>query len=163
MSKEARNSGERGELPLAVETLEHLRAAVLELDLGRARKCACELGYEDLVSAGRRHDAGGLVHCDAAHVIADELDLAHVHPGSNVEIGCVGASPDRRRAVERPGGAVECGDDAVARRRHLAPLEAVELVASHDEVLGQELAPTRVSQAAGHLRGVDEVGEEQGA
>ncbi len=123
------------------------------------REGARELGDEDLVRAGRRHDPRGLVHGDATHVVADELDLANVDTRSYVEIICVGALADCGRAVDRPRGAVERRDDAIPGRRHLAPLKALELGACADEVLGEKLSPPRVAQPAGHLGRLDEICE----
>ena len=124
---------------------------------------ACQLGDENLVRPGRSHDAGSLVHRDSPHVVAHELDLAHMDPGSDVEIVRRGAPANRRRAVDCPRGAVERRDDAVPGRRHLTSLKALELCADAYEVLGEELAPACVAELACDLRRVHEIREEQGA
>ena len=103
------------------------------------------------------HDAGRLVHRDAAHVVAHELHLADVDAGADVEIVRVRAPADSRRTVECARGAVERRDDAVPGRRHLASLKALELDASPLEVLGEELAPARVAEPARDLRRVHEI------
>ena len=57
--------------------------------------------------SGRGHDPRRLVHGDAAHVVADELDLADVDAGADMKILAARALPDRGGAVERTRRPVE--------------------------------------------------------
>ena len=110
-----------------------------------------ELRDEDLVAVGGGHDAGRFVHGHAAYVVADELDLTDVHSCSDVKVVSIGASAYGRSAVQCTRRPVERRDDAVTRRRHLAPLEPVELGTNAFEVRGEKLPPARVTDSTGDL------------
>ena len=68
---------------------------------------------------------------------------------------CAGAANPRCRPVERR-------EEPVARRVDLAAAEALELTSDDRVVTLDEVAPTLVADARGGLRGLDDVGEENG-
>ena len=80
--------------------------------------------------------------------------------GAHGEIQWPDAFDDRLRAPDRASGAVEGGEEAVARRIDLASVEARELATNGGVVLLHEIAPATVSDLRRALRRSDEIGEE---
>jgi hypothetical protein len=144
------------------DALEHVGAAVLELDPGPGDEVLDGLRHEHLAFARLGRDARARVHGDPADGIACELDLAGVEPGTHAEPGGGDVLRDGARAADRPRRPVERREEAVAGGVDLAAAKACE-VAAHDLVVPlEQIAPAPVAQFAGAPGRSDDVGEQHG-
>ena len=89
-----------------------------------------------------------------------ELDLSRVESGTHGQIQRSDAFDNRLRAANGAGGAVEGGEEAVARRIDLAPVEAGDLTANSGVMLLHEIPPATVSDRRCTLGRSDEIREE---
>ena len=69
-------------------------------------------------------DAGADVDGDAGHLAVQQLALARVQAGANLDAELPTASLIAQRAADRARRAVEAGEEAVAGRVHLDAAEA---------------------------------------
>ena len=101
------------DLPLPGHALQLAAAAGLEAEPGADRKIVHRARGEDLAAVSEVADAGGNVDTDAADVVADELDLAGVCAGPDLdsERGCI--ADDRVREVDGAARPVEGDEEAV--------------------------------------------------
>ena len=95
-------------------------------------------------------------------VSVDEVDLAGVQAGSNVDADRAEELVDRLCASDRAGGTVEGREESVTGRLHLSSFEPVERSADEPVVLGEELSPSGVSDLGRAVCRADDVGEEYG-
>lgn len=96
---------------------------------------------------------------DATDVCTDELYLADVDAGTDMEAITKRDRTNRRRTVQRAGSSVEQRKHSVPSRLDLSTAEALELCASGFEVSREELAPVAVTKRSCGLRRADEIGE----
>jgi hypothetical protein len=71
-------------------------------------------GHQDLAGGGGGHDPSGDVDRDPAHIVAAQVDLAGVEPGSDLDSARSQLRPQRQGAADAPTGPVEDGQHAVA-------------------------------------------------
>jgi hypothetical protein len=102
------------------------------------------------------------VHRDPADFAVDNLALAGVKAGADVEPELVEGGSDRTGTADSPRRPVERGEEAVAGGVELRAPEAGELSANSRVVALQELPPSRVSERDGLLCRTDDVGEQHG-
>ena len=69
--------------PLAGYTLQHMRAAILEVEARAGHQILDGAGDQCFIGAGQRRDTRGDVDRDAGDIIAMKLDLSGVQPGAN--------------------------------------------------------------------------------
>src|SRR5262249_9813903 len=148
------------EMPLTRHPLEGLESAILEAETGAGDQVLHGAGDEDLAGPRGRGDARPDVDGEPGDLVARELDLAGVEPGANVKTERVDAVAHRARAADRAGGAVERGENPVARGVDLAAPEAAELAPEDRVVPLEEIPPAAIAQGRGLLGGADDVGEE---
>src|SRR5215204_4266046 len=117
--------GHSEETPVARHPAQLVRAPVLEVDSRADHEVLDRARDEHLAGLGTRHHPGGYVHGEAAQVVAHHLELARVEARAQLEPQLPHGLRDRCRAADRPGGAVEGGEEAVAGALDLAA--AVEL------------------------------------
>src|SRR5206468_3485570 len=98
----------------------------------------------------------------AADLVLHELALAGMEAGPYVQAELIEALADRTRARNRPGRAVEGGEEAIAGRVHLIAAKAAELDANSLVVVLQQLAPRAVAELGRPGRRADDVGEKHG-
>jgi hypothetical protein len=60
-------------------------------------------GQENLIGIRLRHDAGGGVDLEAAHLLAAHLDLAQVHARTQLNAQLLGRRANGDRAASSPG------------------------------------------------------------
>ena len=99
---------------------------------------------------------------DAAEVSGVALDFARMDARADLETVLPRAIADRCRAPHGSCRAVEEGKEAVAGREDFQAAKPVQLDPHCLVVSGEQLFPGGISQPNGHLRGVDDVGDEQG-
>ena len=139
-----------------------MRAAIVEGDARAGHEVAHRPAHERLARAGERGDPRGDVDRHAAHVVAEQLRLARVHAGADLDAEPAHGARDRGGAPDRARRTVEHGEEPVAHRLDLATAVVGELLAHDAVVLVQELAPAAVAERRRQLRGADDVGEQQG-
>jgi hypothetical protein len=105
-------------------------------------------------------DAGADVDGDPADLLVQELTLACMQPGSDLEPQLAEAVADRARTVDGPSRPVEAGEEAVACRVDLPPPEVAELSADGLVMPLQQLPPGEVAEPGRAGSGADDVGEE---
>src|SRR6185312_3603533 len=133
------------EVPLAVDAAQRVRAGVGEHDARARDEVLDRARDEDLAGSGVGGDAGADMQSDPCDLAVDELALAAVQPGADLEPELGSAGDDRRCAPYRPRGPVEGGEEAVARRVDLPPAEAHELAADERSVALEEPQPLVVT------------------
>src|SRR5215218_11309579 len=82
--------------------------------------------------------------------------------GAHLQAERAYAVPDRGRALDRSGGAVEGREKAVSKRLHLAAAEAPELAASEFVMARDQVPPAPVAGLRRAPGRVDDVGEHHG-
>src|ERR671922_2330082 len=144
------------------DTLELELAAVLEPD-ARARDEVFHGARHEHLTRPRRgdHPRGG-VDGDAANLVRYQLALAGVQAGTDLEVERTKGIADCTRAANRPSRPVECREEAVAGRVHLAAAKALQPAPDERMVLLQERAPLTVAQLGGAFGGSHDVREEHG-
>jgi hypothetical protein len=100
------------------------------------------------------------VHRDARDLAVDQLALARVQAGADLEPEQAHRLDDRAGAPHGRPGRVERREEAVAGRIHLATAEPLELRTHERVVAGQQPRPAAVSQLHGALGRADDIGEE---
>src|SRR5262249_4316775 len=116
--------------------------------------------HEHLAWSGQRSHAGADDHGDAAELLSDDLALARVQAGPDLEAEVAHRALDRGRAADRADRAVEGREEAVPGRVELAALKAVELRADDPMVTLDEVRPGPVAQLDSPDRRVDDVREQ---
>src|SRR5712664_3021713 len=99
------------------------------------------------------------MHRNADHPVTDQFALAGMQPGANLKSQRVYSFAHGTRATDRPGRAVERGEQAVARTVHLAATKSGRLFSHHRVPVAAQLAPSPITHLGGPLRGSDDVGE----
>ena len=112
--------------------------------------------------ARRGGDARADVDGDSGNLVAEQLALARVQAGAELEPEVAGAVPDGERAPNRARRPVERGEEAVAGGVDLAAAEPLELATDGGVVTAQQLRPVAVAESLQPLGRADEVGEEDG-
>ncbi len=156
-------SGQECPHTLAANTrhaLEHVGAAVVELDPRSDDEILHGAGDEDLAGPTHRGNPGADVHGDSADVVGGHLNLSGVKPGTNLHAeiahpldGSGGTADAARRSVED-------GEDAVPGRIYLPAAMTLYLPSDDGEVSLEELAPPMVADCCRTLRRSDDVGEQ---
>ena len=100
------------------------------------------------------------MHGDAPNAAVEELALAGVETGPDLEPERPHGAPDRGRAADRTRRPVEGREEAVAGHVHLVPAEARELMPDAGVMRVEELAPAPVAELGGVRGRADDVGEE---
>src|SRR5712664_4118844 len=145
--------------PLARDTLELARAPVVELEAGAGDEILDGARHEHLARARIGGDARTCVDGDPRDLAVDELALACVKSGSDLDPERSNCFGDRTGATDRACRAIEGRQKTVTNGVHLAAACPAQLTANERVVLLEQLAPTRVAEL-GHLRSrADDVGE----
>src|SRR5687767_12094944 len=111
---------------------------------------------EDLAGGGRRLDAFRDRNRETPDVVTDEVNLAGVHAGPDLESDPANAITYRAREVERASRCVEDREEPVAHRLDLASSEVPELPSNDHVVLIEQFLPARISGSFGRRRRVDD-------
>src|SRR5439155_21279380 len=104
---QARPVERREETPAALDPLEQVGTAVLELETGAGNEVLDGRGDEHLSGLCLRHDPGSDVNGDAANAVVHQLHLAGVDPGADLDPLGTKLSRDRACAANCPCRAVE--------------------------------------------------------
>src|SRR4051794_41718957 len=121
----------REQVPLAVDAFQRPRAAVLEVDARAGGEVADDARDQHLTWSGLRGDPRADVHADALDLVADDLHLAGVDAGAQLEpkVGHRRLRPLSAR--DRPRRPVERREQAVAGAPDLPAAVARELRPHH--------------------------------
>ena len=117
-------------------------------------------GDENLSCAGLRHDSRGDVEGDPADPAVDDLALARVDPGTDLEPQGADIVGYGARAADRAARPVEGGDEAVPGRVQLLSAIAGELLPDQRVVPGEQRPPLSVPERGCPLGRSDDVREE---
>ncbi len=98
-----------------------MQPRIFELDSRALEEPTRRRGDQHLARTRQREHPRSRVHRDAAHVIADELDLAGVQADPDLDAERPDGPRHLRGAPGRAGRAVEDGQEPVAGRLHLTP------------------------------------------
>src|SRR3954471_5053369 len=97
---------------------------------------------------------------DASDVVAHQLDLAGVQPGTDLESQGTDTVADRDRATDRARRAIEGREESVAGRVDLPAAMALELTSDKTAIRVQQVAPPSVTDLGGLTRRLHDVAEE---
>src|SRR5262245_27335836 len=103
--------------------------AVVELEAGADDQLADRARHQQLSGAGQGADPGADVDRHPEDVVAYELDLTGVDPDPDLQPDRRQFVADRGGAADRPGRAVEGGQEPVPHRLDLSPAVDLELAA----------------------------------
>src|SRR5918999_966578 len=137
------------EIPVARDALEVVVAAVLEVDAGAGGEVADDARYEYFAGLRLGGDAGADVDGDALDPVVDDLHLARVDAGADLEAELVDGVDRLVGAGDRPRGTGEGGEEAVTGASYLPAVVAGELGPDHRVVRLEELAPALVAELGG--------------
>jgi hypothetical protein len=102
------------EVPWLGHALEGVNPPILEPDPRARHQILHGRGDDHLTGGGKRGQAGGDGHRDPAHIVAEQLDLAGVQAGPDLQAQRRDRPLDGADAADRPSRAVEGGQAAVA-------------------------------------------------
>jgi hypothetical protein len=109
---------------------------------------------------GGGHHPGGDVHGYPTDIAVAQLDLADVQPGANLHLDAAKLISKGDGAVDPSSGAVEGGQDPIARRLDQAATCLLDQPAGQLIMHIQQLAPAAITQLAGLLGRAHDVGEQ---
>ena len=147
-------------MPLAGNALERLGAAVLEVDARAGGEVPDDAGDQHLAGSGLRRYPGADVDRDAFHLAADELYLAGVNAGTDLEAELTDGVDRALSAGDRPRRAVAGGEETVTGAANLPAAVAGELSSDGSVVGIEQRAPAAVADLDRARRGLDDVSEE---
>jgi hypothetical protein len=150
-------------LPRPADALELVATAVLERQPGAVDEVASRARGEDVGGSGEGEKAGGPMHGDAPDVVADDLDLARVDGGPDLEVESRSVVPDGPGTGDRPSRGIEPGKEAVIGRLDLDAGEPVEGATNAIVVSGKQGPPASISEARRDIGRAHDVREPQGA
>jgi hypothetical protein len=101
-------------------------SAIVEVEAGSDNQILDRARDKDLAGSGLRSDPGCDVDREAGDVIGEDFDLTDVEPGADLQPELLDLVADSGRAADRPGRAVERGEESVADDLDLDPAETVE-------------------------------------
>src|SRR5207249_7954709 len=114
---------------------------------------------EHLLRTGECADPRGDVDGQTDDIAPDQVALARVQAGANLDRERLKCLLDRACAPDSHPWALEGGQESVPQRLDLTPPVVRELRPYKLVVTGQQFAPARVAERGGALRGADDVGE----
>lgn len=137
-------------------------ASILEAQTRSGNQVLDRARHEHVTRPRQRRDPSTDVHRDATELVTDNLALAGVNPGADVETETSNGLDDRTRSAGGPGRTVERGEEPVTGRIDLTPAEAGEVLAHHAMVRFEEITPPPVAQRGGPFGGTNQVCEQHG-
>ena len=119
-------------------------------------------GYEYPVWCRCRDHPGCNVDSYAVHVVCACFHLADMRPSAHAETYSGQDFDNRRCTAQRPRRTIERNEKTVTQRLDLATAEPSDL--SPDELImtGQEVLPRPITELTRTLRGLDDVGKQNG-
>src|SRR5688572_422366 len=97
------------------------------------------------------------VHGDAAELVADDLALAGMHAGADLDASRARCVAHGGCAADGARGAVEGGEEAVARGINLATAVMLEVLPHERLKTLEELAPFAVAERRGAFGGLNDI------
>ena len=110
----------------------------------------------------QRRDTCPGVHRNATHLVIDQLALARVQASADRYSQLTNRLDDCARTPDRPGWAVERGQETVTRSVNFSPAEASQLSSDDPMVITEQLSPLPVAERYRTLRRADDVSEQYG-
>ena len=144
------------------DALQLVRAEVLEPHVRAGHQISHGARHQHLAGAGLRHHAGTDVDRDPADLRPDHLDLAHVDAGPHLDAEALNVANHRLGAPDGLGGLVERGEEPIAGRVDLPPLEPLELPPHQRVVRARDLPPPLVTDLHCLVGRAHDVGEQHG-
>jgi hypothetical protein len=118
---------------------------------------------QHFIRFGLGRDARRNMHRDTADVVANQLALASVEPGADLQSKRTKSFAHRTGASYRPIRSIEGGEQSVTRRVHLAAAERGQLFSHHRVVVIEQVAPPQVAHLGCALGGAHYIGEHHGS
>ena len=141
-----RLGGHSEQPPLPRDALQLVHPVIGKDDPGAGDEVLHRARHDHLARAGQRRHARAGVDGDARDLAVHALAFAGVQPGAHLDAELAHRLDDRARAGDRPRGAVEAREEAVARGVDLDAAEAREPLTDEGVVPLEELAPRPVAQ-----------------
>ena len=160
VSDARRSAGGAKHLPGFGNALQGVNAEILELDAGASDQILDRAGDEDVLGAPDVRDTRSNMNGDPAHVVFRQLDLARVHADAHRDLEPAQLIANGAGAVDRPGGSVECGQEAVAQRLHFPAAISGELAPDGRVMRLEKVTPGLIALCVRALGGIDDVGED---
>src|SRR5262249_37762654 len=148
--------------PLAGDSLQRLLAALGEAEPGAGDKITHRACGEDLAWPGEVLHARPDDHGDSPELAGDDLALACVHPGADLDAEPAHGVADRERTAKRADRPIEGGVEPVACGVLLYAAMSRKLRAHQRMMSLEKVAPTAIADGCGLLRSPDDIGEEHG-
>ena len=139
-----------------------MRAMIGECDAGAGYEVAHRAGDHDLASLRVRRNPRAGVHGNPGDLPASHLTLSCMQACANPESQLPQLADDPGRAPDRAGWTVKGGKETISRSVDLAAAVPGELAANDLMVALEHLEPSPVAEFGSTIRGVDDVGEEDG-
>lgn len=147
---------DRKQAPSLRNALERDAAAVFKGEAGPRHEVPHRPRDEHLAGGGLGGHPGADVDGDARHLPVQQLDLAGMQAGTDLEAQRAQGVHDRPRASNRSRRTVKSGKEAVAGRVDLTTVEALQLTTHGDVVLLDDSPPAAVTQFRHLCRGADQ-------
>ena len=151
---------EREQPPQAGDALQLVRPAIVEGEPGTGDEVANGLRDEDLARPGLRGDPGTDRDSDSRDLSVEQLALARMDPGADLEAELLDVVTDRDRAPDGSCRPVEACEEPVARGVELAAVEPRQSRAHTAVMLADEAGPGTIAQLRRTGSRSDQVGEE---
>src|SRR4030095_8733627 len=143
---------DRINVPFARKSLERLRAAIVEADAGARDEIFHGARDQHLARARQRRDSGAGVHGDAAQLVAEDLALARVQTGANLQAQLPHLAHDGACTTHAARRSVEAREKPIAGRIDFATPKAHELLANRRVMPILHLSPTALAHTPSTLR-----------
>jgi hypothetical protein len=137
---------------------------MVQRNRGTLDEIANRSGHEHLSGTGRAHDSRRDMNCDATYFIAApaEFHLTAVEPGPHLQSKPAHPIPELDGATNGRAGRVEGGEDPVTRVFDQSPAVAPHDLRRDPVVAIECVPPPSVAHLPCPLRGVDDIGEQDG-
>lgn len=146
--------------PAVRDTFERVCSPALQMQSRPEHEVFHCLGNEYLGRTRERGDPSGDVHCEPADVGAEQLDLARVQTGADLDAQAAGAVDHRPGTADSARRPVESREEAVPRLLHFPTAERLDLRAHQRVMPREQIAPGPVSELGRAAGRVDDVGEQ---
>src|SRR5439155_674870 len=145
--------------PSARDALQRMGSTVHEFDPGADHQVPHRARDYDLTGPGNRRHPRPDVHGDASYPVPHELDLPGVDAGPDFQAQWPEGIDDVLGAPNCSGGAIEAGQEPVARSVDLPAAEPLQRAMNDGVVTLQQLLPGPITERADLGRRTHDVGE----
>jgi hypothetical protein len=138
--------------PLIRHAFEGMAAAIIKHQARAHHEVLDRARHEDFARTSEGRDPGPDMHGEPGDVIGQDLDLAGMQAGSDIEVKLPYLVPDRQGTADGAGGTVKAREEPVTDDPHLVPAKSIELPADDPVVIREQTLPSVVAQRGRELR-----------